>query len=313
MKGKEAHNRSRNNVSDQSRVSHVDRRCGVVDGILNLRHMVSNDAREDQVQRAKALQEATVNGTLLAFSQAFSSERTLYERLVGAPPVQVGEQHAGEDERPGQVRLSGVPSGPCVQLFRLVVQDVCPAIEHAGATGFLAQNGQGDKRDQEASDQQADTIDGVGYCYCLQTTEDCVASANDTDYDTQYSNSHEQVAAEESVKVKDTNECNSTRVQDNRQVQEGVHQNDDCREHQLNAFAKTLFHHSRNRACTHFQVTRQEVMSQEQQSEDGTNFKCGGAHVGLPGLAVQANQLLGRQVCQQKGTCNHVARKAAAC
>ena len=277
--------------------------------------MVSNDTRENQVQRAKALQEATVNGALLAFSQVLSSEGTLNEGLVGAPPIQVGEQHTSKDQRPRQVRLRRVPSGPCVQLFRLVVQDVSPAVNDAGAANFVTQNCQSDERDQEACNQKTNTVDGIGYSNGLQTAEDCVASTYNTNNYTQNGNGSELIAVEDRqfVKVKDSYKCNGTRVQDNRQVQEGVHQYDDSGEHELNALAKTLFHHSRNGSGTHLQVTRQEVMSQEQQREDGTNFKCGRAHVGLPRLAVQANQLLSRQVCQQKGTCDDVARKAAAC
>ena len=61
-----------------------------------------------------------------------------------------------------------------------------------------------------------------------------------------------------------------------------------------------------------FQITGQEIICQDQQCEDGTDFPADGAHVGCPGLAVQTDQLLGGQVCEKQRTGDDNTGKTAA-
>ncbi len=53
-----------------------------------------------------------------------------------------------------------------------------PACRHA-------EHAECEERDHEAADQQADAVYGIRYCNSLQTAEDRVNRADDTDDDTQ--------------------------------------------------------------------------------------------------------------------------------
>ena len=56
------------------------------------------------------------------------------------------------------------------------------------AGGLVTQQRQREERDHQAADDKADAVDGVGYGNRLQTAEDGVAAADNTDDDTQNRN-----------------------------------------------------------------------------------------------------------------------------
>ena len=72
----------------------------------------------------------------------------------------------------------------------------------------------------------------------LQTAEDGVAAADNADDDTQNCNSLELADAEDTGNIEDILKYNCAGVKDDRQIEDGVHHNDDEREHQLGAAAK---------------------------------------------------------------------------
>ena len=104
-----------------------------------------------------------------------------------------------------------------------------------------------------------------------------------------------------------------TGVQDDRQVEDGVHDDDYEREHRLGALAVALLHQRRDGHGAHFEVFRQEVIRQNQQREHRADLPCDRAHVGFPALAVQTDELLGGKVGQQQRTGDDHTGQSAAC
>ncbi len=63
----------------------------------------------------------------------------------------------------------------------------CATLYQTAAGGFVTQQRQREEQDHQAADDKADAVDGVGYGNRLQTAEDGVAAADNTDDDTQKS------------------------------------------------------------------------------------------------------------------------------
>ena len=259
------------------------------------------------------LRKPTVDRALLTFLQALCSKCALYKGLIRAPPVQIVEEHSREDERPRQSRFSSIPRSPCVELFGFGLYEVLDTFYETAAGGLVTQQRQREERDHQTADDKADAVDGIRNRNCLQAAEDGVAAADDADDEAQDGNSHELAGAEDAGDVEDLLENDCTGVQDDRQVEDGVHNNDYQREHRLGALAVALLHQGRDGHGAHFQVLRQEVVRQNQQGEHRADLPCDRAHVGLPALAVQTDELFSGKVGQQQRTGDDYARQAAAC
>ena len=193
--------------------------------------MVSDNARDYEVQRAKALEEAAEDSALLAFLQALCCEGTLYKGLVGAPPVQVVEEHTGDDQRPRNFRFRCIPCVDGVHFGRISLYHVLDAVHDAMAAGCSGQSREAEERDHQTADDKADAVDGIRNRNCLQAAEDGVAAADNTDDDTQNRNRCELADAEDTGNIEDILKYNCTGVKDDRQIEDGVHHNDDEREH----------------------------------------------------------------------------------
>ena len=310
--GEEAHDRLGNNGGNQCRISEVDRGgTGRRQLVLNGRQMVSDNARQHQIEEADGLEEAAVDRAFLAFLQALCGECALYKGLIRAPPVQVVEEHTREDERPRQSRFSSIPRSPCVELFGFGLYKVLDPLYQTAAGGFVTQQRQREERDHQAADDEADTVDGVGYGNRLQTAEDGVAAADNTDDDTQNRNCCELADAEDTGNIEDILKYNCTGVKDDRQIEDGVHHDDDEREHQLGAAAEACFHQLWDGGRAHFKVGRQEPQRQRKQREQCTDLPADRAHVGSPALTVCADKLFCGQVGQQQRARNDNARQSA--
>ncbi len=307
-RSKEAHNRCGNDFGNQSRIGKVDRRtAGSSQLVLNGGQVEGDETRDNQIQRAEALKEAAEDRTLLTFLQALGSQCTLYKGLVGAPPVQVVEEHTGDDKRPRYFGFGSIPSVDGVQLGRIGFNDVADAVHDAVAAGGSGQCGKTKEGDHQTADDQADAVDRIGYGNCLQTAENRIAAADNANDQAENSNSDKLAGAEHTGDIKDLFEHNCTGIQDDRQVEDGIHNNDDQREHGLGAPAVTGFHQGRDRHGTHLEEAGQEVVGQYKKCEHGADFPCDRAHVGLPALSVQTDELLSGEVGQQQGTGNHNA------
>ena len=156
--------------------------------------------------------------------------------------------------------------------------------------------------DHQTADNQTDAVDGIRYCNCFQAAENRVAAADDADNDAQDGNSHELAGAEDAGNVEDLLKYDCTGVQDDRQVEDGVHDDDYEREHRFGALAVACFHQRRNSHGAHFEVFWQEVIRQNQQRKHRADLPCDRAHIGFPALTVQTDELLGGEVGQQQRT-----------
>ena len=273
--------------------------------------MVSDNARQYQIEEADSLEETAVDRALLTFLQALCSKCALYKGLIRAPPVQVVEEHAREDERPRQSRFSSIPRSPCVELFGFGLYEVLDTFYQTAAGGLVTQQRQREERNHQTADDKADAVDGVGYGNRLQTAEDGVAAADNTDDDTQNRNCCELADAEDTGNIEDILKYNCTGVKDDRQIEDGVHHDDDEREHQLGAAAKACFHQLRDGGRAHFEVGRQEPQRQRKQREQRANLPADRAHIGSPALTVCADKLFCGQVGQQQRACNDNTRQSA--
>ena len=299
-------------LSDQSRVSEVDSGgTGSSQLVLNGRQMVSDNARQHQIEEADGLEEAAVDRAFLAFLQALCGECALYKGLIRAPPVQVVEEHTREDERPRQSRFSSIPRSPCVELFGFGLYKVLDPLYQTAAGGFVTQQRQREERDHQAADDKADAVDGIRNRNCLQAAEDGVAAADNADDDTQNRNCCELADAEDTGNIEDILKYNCTGVKDDRQIEDGVHHDDDEREHQLGAAAEACFHQLWDGGRAHFKVGRQEPQRQRKQREQCTDLPADRAHVGSPALTVCADKLFCGQVGQQQRPCDNKARQSA--
>ena len=117
--------------------------------------------------------------------------------------------------------------------------------------------------------------------------------------------------AEDTGNIEDILKYNCTGVKDDRQIEDGVHHNDDEREHQLGAAAKACFHQLRDGGRAHFEVGRQEPQCQCKQREQCTDLPADRTHIGSPALTVCADQLFCGQVGQQQRACNDNTRQSA--
>ena len=273
--------------------------------------MVSDNARQYQIEEADGLEEAAVDRAFLAFLQALCGECALYKGLIRAPPVQVVEEHTREDERPWQSRFSSIPRSPCVELFGFGLYEVLDTLYQTAAGGLVTQQRQREERNHQTADDKADAVDGVGYGNRLQTAEDGVAAADNTDDDTQNRNCCELADAEDAGNIEDILKYNCTGVKDDRQIEDGVHHNDDEREHQLGAAAKACLHQLRDGGRAHFEVGRQEPQCQCKQREQCADLPADRTHIGSPALTVCADQLFCGQVGQQQRACNDNTRQSA--
>ena len=175
----------------------------------------------------------------------------------------------------------------------------------------MTQQRQREERDHQTADDKADTVDCVGYGNRLQTAEDGVAAADNADDDTQNRNCCELADAEDTGNIEDILKYNCTGVKDDRQIEDGVHHNDDEREHQLGAAAKACLHQLRDGGRAHFEVGRQEPQCQCKQREQCTDLPADRTHIGSPALTVCADQLFCGQVGQQQRACNDNTRQSA--
>ena len=190
---------------------------------------------------------------------------------------------------------------------------VLEASDNAAARSLMTQQSQTEERNHQTANNQANAIDGIGYSNRLQTTKDRIAATDNTDNNTQNSNCAEFAQIEDAGNIKDIFKNNRTGIQDNRQVQNGVHNDNNQREHGSGLSAKTCFHQLRHGCRTHFQIGRQEEICQCKQSKQRTNFPANRAHIRAPALTIGANQLFCGQIRQKQRTCDNNTRQAAAC
>lgn len=126
------------------------------------------------------------------------------------------------------------------------------------------------ERDHQTADQQAHAVDGIRYCNSLQTAEDSVNRADDSDKDTQDNDGLELGNAKDSGQVENVFKHQRTRVQDYRNLHEQV-QNDVCDgEPQLSGSVIALTEQMRDGGDAAFQVARRGKQRQQRACDNDT-------------------------------------------
>ena len=164
-------------------------------------------------------------------------------------------------------------------------------INDAAAAGFLCQQSQREERNHEAANEQANAVNRIGYGNRLQTAENGVAGTDNANDDTQHADGRKPCDAQRSRKIKNSLECNRTGIQNDRQVQNGVHNNRQHGENQSRGAVEACLHQLRHRGDAVLQIGRQEEICQDKQGEQRAYLKCHRAHIGSPALTVGADQL----------------------
>ena len=172
----------------------------------------------------------------------------------------------------------------------------------------IAEQQQTEDRDHKAADDQSDAVDGIRYCNSLQTAEDSVNRADDSDKDTQDNDGLELGNAKDSGQVENVFKHQRTRVQNDRNLHEQV-QNDVCDgEPQLSGSVIALTEQLRDGGDAAFQVARRGKQRQHDECGRRHYFERHRAHADRPGLSVCTDKLLCGEVGQQQRACNDNAR-----
>ena len=304
----EAQDRLRHNLCNQHRV------CGVAGTPVGARvSQCADNARNNDDERSHDLEEACEYGALLCFLQVLSTEGTLDDGLVGCPVVHVVDQQTGEQQRPREPRLRGVNLVDRVQVGRIGVQELVEAVhEGAVAAELTGQEHEAEYRNEQTADDQAEAVDGVGQCDCLQTAEDGVDRAYDSGCDTDDSDRRKAGDAEDLVDAEDVDEYLCAGVQDVRQHDYNVAEQNDDGYQTAGALVVALLKELRYGGQTGLEVLRHEYECQDNQSDCGGYLPAHRGHAYANSLAVVADELLCGKVGHQQRTGDDRAGQAAA-
>ena len=304
----EAQDRLRHNLCYQHRVS------GVAGTPVGARvSQCADNARNNDDERGHDLEEACEYGALLCFLQVLSTEGTLDDGLVGCPVVHVVDQQAGEQKRPREPRLRRVNLVDGVQVGRIGVQELVEAVHEGAVAAKLAgQEHEAEYRNQQAADDQAEAVDGVGQCDCLQAAEDRVDGAYDSGCNTDDSDCCKAGDAEDLVDAEDVDEYLCAGVQDVRQHDNDIAQQNDDGYQTAGALVVALLKELRYGGQTGLEVLRHEYECQNNQSDCGGYLPAHRGHAHADSLAVIADELLCGKVGHQQRTGDDRAGQAAA-
>ena len=122
-----------------------------------------NNAGRYQKDRAEYAGKTGQQRALLCFLQVLSAEYALHDGLVGAPVEQVVEQHAEEQDRPRNHRRQGVRRIDRVELF---CRNIGDEVLNTSKEAAVAEDADGQDRNQQTADQQAHAVYGIRYRNC---------------------------------------------------------------------------------------------------------------------------------------------------
>ena len=248
----------RNNCGDQRRVCQV----AVCQAVSE--EAVSQQTADGDEERVQQLEERGEYGASLCLCQILGSQRALDDGLVGAPVEQVVEQHTEEQDRPRNHRRQGVRRIDSVELFRRNIGD---KVLNTGKEAAVAEDADGQDRDQQTADQQAHAVYGIGYCNCLQAAEDRVDRTDNADRNTQDRDALISGDAEQLIQMEDLVEGQRTGVQYGRQVGQHIAEQEQERDDLLGGTVKSNLQKFRNGGDAGFQILRQEDQCQGQQRD----------------------------------------------
>ena len=114
----------------------------------------------------------------MTLRETFGCEGALDDLLVCSPVEEIEEENPGKEGGP----VNGMPlvGGDTLQVLGFVCLELCKCI---GKGPVSSGSQKGEKRDEETTDQKADSVEGVRYRYRTQASEDRVGGTNYPDED----------------------------------------------------------------------------------------------------------------------------------
>ena len=164
----------------------------------------------------------------------------------------------------------------------------------------------------QAADDQAEAVDGVGQCDCLQAAEDSVDRAYDSGCNTDDCDCCETGNTEHLINAEDVYEYLCACVQDVRQHDYNVAEQYDDGNQTAGAFVVALLKELRNGGQTGLQVLRHQYECEDDQSDCRGYLPAHGGHADANCLTVVANELFCGKVGHQQRTGDDRAGQAAA-
>ena len=223
------------------------------------RHTVADQAADGDEERAAALEEACKDCTALCFAQVLCTQRSLNDRLIGAPVEHIVDDHAGKEHRPWNHRRHCVGRIDGVELFCRYDRD---QIAQTGEEVVIAEQQQTEDRDHKAADDQSDAVDGIRYRNRLQAAEDGVAGADDTDGNSCDDNTLHLRYAHALINFEDLVEHQCARIQNGRQVGEQVAEQEHDGNDTLGCAVVAVFEEFRYGSQSHLEIARQKYQRQ---------------------------------------------------
>ena len=167
------------------------------------------------------------------------------------------------------------------------------------------------ERDHQTADQQAHAVDGIRYCNSLQTAEDSVNRADDSDKDTQDNDGLELGNAKDSGQIENVFKHQRTGVKDYRDLHEQIQNNVSDGEPQLGGSVVALAEQLRDGGDAALQVARCGEQRQHDECGRRHDFERHRAHADRPCLSVRADELFCGKVGQQQRARDNDARQTA--
>ena len=235
---------------------------------------------------------------------------------MGTPGLEAEEYQTEEHGRPRNGRCFTLRRSDRVEHIGVVANEVAHAVHdgHAAlAAGGMTEHVECQERDHQTADQQAHAVDGIRYCNSLQTAEDSVNRADDSDKDTQDNDGLELGNAEDTGQIENVFKHQRTGVKDYRDLHEQIQNNVSDGEPQLGGSVVALTEQLRDGGDAAFQVARRGKQRQHDECGRCHYFERHRTHANRPGLAVCADKLLCRKVGQQQRACDNDTRQTAAC
>ena len=250
----------------------------------------------------------------MSLLQVLCGKQALDEGLVGAPGLRVKEEQTQEDGRPGDFRRLDVGGTDGVQFFRVDLDQVLHTVQHGKTLGpsGLTQNMQSQERNHETAHDQQYAVYRVRYRHGFQSAENRVAGADDGNSDAENHDSLELTAVQYAGETENILKDQRTGVENDRNLHTDVQDNISDAEPELGRAVIAETQHLGDRGNAAFQIAGGCKECQDQAGDGRADFKGNRTHIGGPGLSVGADQLLGRDICQQQRAGNHNAGQAAA-
>ena len=192
------------------------------------------------------------------------------------------------------------------------MQEFVKAVHKAAVAAQLTgQEHKAEYRNEQTANDQAKAVDGVRQCNCFQAAEDRIDRTNDRGRNTNDSDCSKGGNTKQLVQLKDVYKYLCACVQDVRQHDNNIAEQNDDGNQTTGACIVTLLKELRNGGQAGLQILRHQYECQNNQCDGGGNLPAHRTHTNANSLAIIADKLLSRQVGHQQRTSDNRADQAA--